>query len=225
MNRAELQAMTRDDFITQGVWLVRTPPDCPDRGVAVDYYATTSIHRFLDGEWLANFAEAMRSARSAYLSLLADRAQLGADNLDPGLAVPDHHVIETCQVCENRRAMAWREAHWERDPWERCARFVRAIAAFPCDTTLTADQDSYIIHLLGAFHLTKFDFKRVDEHPSEFEVFGEFDRSDWHWKLRQVRNNPSNNLYDVLNANEDAGYSDRDIIPAIPFDFQGRKEI
>lgn len=221
----DVLTFTRDDFIAHGIWIVKTPVDCPDGGSIVDYYATSAINNYVQGEWLTNFAEAVRWARRAYHSLVADRAQLGVEGLDPGLGVPDFWIIETCQLCENRRQKAWHEAHWDRDPWERCNRFVRAVSAFPCDTTLTPEQDDYILTLLRSCHLTKFDFVRVDEHPSQFEVFGKSDRSAWHWKVRQVRNNPNNNLYDILNANEDAGYTDTDIVPPVPHDYQGRMEL
>lgn len=128
---------------------------------------------------------------------------------------PDYYVVTRCDFCDAEKIKRWNEMHWQQNPWERQRRFVQALAWLECHSELTAEEEAAILEMVHLFHLTRYDFKQIDEYPNRFGVGVDIDARKWHWKLRQVRNR-TNGLFDILLRNEDEGNTDENTTPKIP---------
>lgn len=217
----DVKDMTRQDFIAAGVWIIRIPSTCTHGQGFIDRYEAGNPNYPDRGEWLEGMRQALYAARRAMVSLRQDRKDLAHDKVDVSLARPEHYVVETCSQCEADRAAAWLERHWDRSPWERQTRFVRALAVSEMksgDFGITEAQT--VLHLAKVFHLTRWDFKELDEQPGRWGydiVFpGDRRKYEWHWKLRRVRNSMAETLFSVMEANEAEGYKDENMIPVMP---------
>ncbi len=77
----------------------------------------------------------------------------------------------------------------------RCEDFATAI------DLLSSDDDNAVLALVAFSGLTYADFTELDELPGHFRINGRSytdDGSEWHRRLRVVRNDPTNNLFDLL---------------------------
>lgn len=66
---------------------------------------------------------------------------------------------------------------------------------------ISAEQGNEIARFIaarGGYDL----FVELDERPGRFD--GAYASHDWHWKLRQARNDGSNDFFDLLNGREPA---------------------
>ena len=129
---------------------------------------------------------------------------------------PSFYALTRCDACDTARINRWNQAHWDRSPWERQARCVRVLAALECRSPLTREDVEEVLQIVQRYHLTRFDFKTIDESPGRYGYKIPFDdgEREWHWKLRQVRNG-RNRLFAILEQNELDGYTDDYAVPPI----------
>jgi hypothetical protein len=157
------------------------------------------------------------------MKMLGSRQDV-TDNLD---VWPDWYYVTRCDRCESDRVKAWREMHWDQSPYERQHRFVRTLLFLDTEPMLTPDDVAAVLDLVACYHLTRYDFKRIDEQPYNYSNTGTYaievggENREWHYKLRQVRNR-NTRLFDILKANEAEGYEDDNTVPEMPWTFQIR---
>lgn len=87
----------------------------------------------------------------------------------------------------------------------RVEEFTQLLEDFPSDSPPLIT--SYVLTLVTEMGVTYNDFRYMDELPGTITVVvkGErlsYTRSSWHRRLRIVRNDPDNNLFDLLRDND-----------------------
>lgn len=118
-------------------------------------------------------------------------------------------------VAEEDIAVRLAPGEWLFDPeepktWDAETRkqrrqegFIRDLCDLNVKAKLTAPQRRAVVQLVKRWGLTPADFWNIDSKPGtwgyEIECGGAM--KTWHWKLRQVRNDKSSGLFDVLQAN------------------------
>jgi hypothetical protein len=75
--------------------------------------------------------------------------------------------------------------------WSRRTAFIDAVEA-------SDHQPATILGLVSSLELTMADFVALDETPGEYDH--RYREHRWHTALRRVRNDPTNDLFDRLNA-------------------------
>lgn len=87
---------------------------------------------------------------------------------------------------------------------DKCHTIVEELAALECPSRLTPDDYEAVICILEKHGATRGDFTMLDEKPGYFGyeypvtlADGTRVMREWHWKLRQTRNN-ENRLFEVL---------------------------
>ncbi len=85
--------------------------------------------------------------------------------------------------------------------YTECANFRAELAEFKPEVmvsgTMSQDDKKKILGMIQRHGITLTEFRVLDGKP------GRFTESNWHWKLRQVRNDPRISLFEILNKNED----------------------
>jgi hypothetical protein len=82
----------------------------------------------------------------------------------------------------------------------RRENFIYDLCDMEADPKLTDEQKREVLRLVEKWELTRSDFQLLDEKPVVwgYEVPRDGETKTWHWKLRQVRNDPEMPLFDVL---------------------------
>jgi hypothetical protein len=91
--------------------------------------------------------------------------------------------------------------------YDRCRSFINDLAAMEtAGDRLTDAEKETVLDKIVWFALTVDDFWKLDEKPGYFGYKVEVDRAEkeWHWKLRQVRNDKEfgRRMFDLLKQNE-----------------------
>lgn len=76
--------------------------------------------------------------------------------------------------------------------YSRAEAFAQAIEDLP------EDDEQAVLDLVNTHELTYEEFRLLDEQPGRFYIGGDYRNREWHRRLRVVRNNPSNDLFDRL---------------------------
>lgn len=198
----------------------RVPQQCPHGHEGTEYYevGSSTIDVMVDFD-NANWIE---PGTAPYRNLMRRGIEVTQD-LRPKRLDNEWFIVRVCFRCEADRNTAWRELHWTKSPHERRQRCARALAKLKVEkevgivTRLTLASYDAVIAVVRDHHLTRYDFKQLDERPQAYGF--EIDGQTWHWKLRQVRNAATAALFEALEANETEGYTDDDAIPSMPLDF------
>lgn len=84
--------------------------------------------------------------------------------------------------------------------FERCCRFIEAIAngSVALDTEFVAGPDM-VLAAVDEVGITGHDFEQLDTSPGQFDR--RYRDHGWHSALRRVRNDPANDLFERLAAN------------------------
>jgi hypothetical protein len=75
-------------------------------------------------------------------------------------------------------------------------RVVERLAHLEVDSSLTDEHKQEVIDVLVQEGCDYYDFQDLDEKPGRFGY--KVDGKEWHYKLRQVRNDPSAKLFERL---------------------------
>ena len=88
--------------------------------------------------------------------------------------------------------------------WNRRWNCIHALARLDTSQPLTPSQKADVVDIVRAHHLTREDFRDLDEQPGRWGYTVHIDGTptSWHWKLRQTRNDPTTNLYAALTTGD-----------------------